>query len=399
LTDNSIALLAGLQKLKRIGLVKCAAITDYSLQALALPKQVLGTSGIWPNMLERLHLSYCNQLTVPGIRSMLINCPRLTHLSLTGVPDFLREDLVGFCRPPPQEFNPHQRDVFCVFSGPGVAKLRKHLAENYAPQGSEPMRDESDDEGMHDFDATSAQLFQQEHQPNHAYFMGAPHHPQSHQAQAHHIAQQLQYSLQQQQNHQQGHHHPGHAHNIQGVHQYQQHLHSLQYLQQQQHRNPEQQHFFQQLPPALGGPNVPSTPDPQDGPSTPNNQYMVPPAVATPFMTPDGFATAHLHAHPFTPRPLSANPMHNPFGTPAHGNSARGTPAPGTPALQAQNPFATGSSTHMHGLGIQQVVPHPPPMHPVVPAGNGGMLMGLGDDDEDDEDVVEDRSRRGVGAE
>ena len=27
------------------------------------------------------------------------------------------------------DFNEHQRNVFCVFSGPGVAKLRNHLNE------------------------------------------------------------------------------------------------------------------------------------------------------------------------------------------------------------------------------------------------------------------------------
>lgn len=32
---------------------------------------------------------------------MLINCPRLTHLSLTGVQEFLRDDLLSFCREAP----------------------------------------------------------------------------------------------------------------------------------------------------------------------------------------------------------------------------------------------------------------------------------------------------------
>ncbi len=69
---------------------------------------------------------------------------RLTHLSLTGVQAFLREDLIVFCREAPPglssppalcppslmtraEFNEHQRDVFCVFSGVGVARLRGYL--------------------------------------------------------------------------------------------------------------------------------------------------------------------------------------------------------------------------------------------------------------------------------
>lgn len=40
---------------------------------------------------------------------------------------FLREELLAFCREAPPEFNEHQRDVFCVFSGTGVARLREFL--------------------------------------------------------------------------------------------------------------------------------------------------------------------------------------------------------------------------------------------------------------------------------
>jgi F-box and leucine-rich repeat protein GRR1 len=64
LTDASVTQLATLPKLKRIGLVKCAAITDRSILALAKPKQV-GTGGpIAPSVLERVHLSYCTNLTL-----------------------------------------------------------------------------------------------------------------------------------------------------------------------------------------------------------------------------------------------------------------------------------------------------------------------------------------------
>lgn len=62
---------------------------------------------------------------------MLINCPRLTHLSLTGIHEFIRRDISEYCREPPPEFNDHQREVFCVFSGEGVHKLRDHLREKY----------------------------------------------------------------------------------------------------------------------------------------------------------------------------------------------------------------------------------------------------------------------------
>ena len=58
---------------------------------------------------------------------LLNSSPRLTHLSLTGIPTFLRDDLRHYSRPPPSEFSPHQSSIFCVFSGAGVAKLRGQL--------------------------------------------------------------------------------------------------------------------------------------------------------------------------------------------------------------------------------------------------------------------------------
>ncbi|KAK0662461.1 putative SCF E3 ubiquitin ligase complex F-box protein [Cercophora samala] len=140
LTDDSVMKLATLPKLKRIGLVKCAQITDASVIALAnanrrarLRKDAHGN--VIPNeyvsmshsSLERVHLSYCTNLTLKGILRLLKCCPRLTHLSLTGVAAFLRDDLEAFSREPPPGFTQHQRDVFCVFSGQGVVNLRKYL--------------------------------------------------------------------------------------------------------------------------------------------------------------------------------------------------------------------------------------------------------------------------------
>jgi F-box and leucine-rich repeat protein GRR1 len=71
---------------------------------------------------------------------------------LTGVQAFLRHDLEIFCRDAPLgltkphhpfvtlrfrsdillEFTPHQREVFCVFSGQGVIGLRRHLNDETA---------------------------------------------------------------------------------------------------------------------------------------------------------------------------------------------------------------------------------------------------------------------------
>ena len=64
LTDNSITQLATLPKLKRIGLVKCGNITDRSIYALAKPKQAVPGGPLAPSSLERVHLSYCTNLTL-----------------------------------------------------------------------------------------------------------------------------------------------------------------------------------------------------------------------------------------------------------------------------------------------------------------------------------------------
>lgn len=138
LTDDSVTQLATLPKLKRIGLVKCSGITDESIFALAKANQrhrqrrdaqgnPISNSYYSQSSLERVHLSYCTNLTLKGIIRLLNSCPRLTHLSLTGVQAFLREDLSAFCRDAPPEFTEHQRQVFLVFSGDGVKNLRRYL--------------------------------------------------------------------------------------------------------------------------------------------------------------------------------------------------------------------------------------------------------------------------------
>ncbi|KAK1622784.1 F-box domain-containing protein [Colletotrichum phormii] len=149
LTDDSVTKLAQLPKLKRIGLVKCSSITDESVFALARanhrPRARRDAHGnideYYSSSLERVHLSYCTNLTLKSIIKLLNYCPRLTHLSLTGVTAFLREEFAEFCRPPPPEFTDHQRGVFCVFSGVGVTKLRDYL--NTSPE-YEGLRDSPD---------------------------------------------------------------------------------------------------------------------------------------------------------------------------------------------------------------------------------------------------------------
>ncbi|EJF62777.1 RNI-like protein, partial [Dichomitus squalens LYAD-421 SS1] len=119
LTDMSVFELSTLQKLRRIGLVRVNNLTDQAIQAL----------GERHATLERIHLSYCDQISVMAIHYLLQKLPKLTHLSLTGIPAFRRAELQQFCRPPPSDFNTTQRAAFCVYSGKGVAELREFLAE------------------------------------------------------------------------------------------------------------------------------------------------------------------------------------------------------------------------------------------------------------------------------
>ncbi|KAI0326667.1 RNI-like protein [Cubamyces sp. BRFM 1775] len=122
LTDMSVFELSSLPKLRRIGLVRVNNLTDQAIQAL----------GDRHATLERIHLSYCDQISVMAIHFLLQKLPKLTHLSLTGIPAFRRPELQQFCRQPPAEFNSQQRAAFCVYSGHGVAALRDFLADLFA---------------------------------------------------------------------------------------------------------------------------------------------------------------------------------------------------------------------------------------------------------------------------
>ncbi|KAI5475375.1 F-box and leucine-rich repeat protein GRR1 [Pseudohyphozyma bogoriensis] len=117
LTDMSVSELAqNVPRLKRIGLVRVSNLTDEAIYSLFARRT-----------LERIHLSYCDNITVQAIHELLGSLDKLTHLSLTGVRAFLRADLQRWCRAPPKEFNSHQRASFCVYSGTGVQSLRRYL--------------------------------------------------------------------------------------------------------------------------------------------------------------------------------------------------------------------------------------------------------------------------------
>ncbi|KAF9211275.1 SCF ubiquitin ligase complex subunit [Podila verticillata] len=123
LTDATLFALAQLPKLRRIGLVKCSNITDHGLYALLVTK-------VLPQTLERVHLSYCVNLSDVAVAALVNQCCKLTHLSLTGVPAFMSPRYQIFCRSPPPEFTAYQRYVFCVFSGRGVRELRQSMQDH-----------------------------------------------------------------------------------------------------------------------------------------------------------------------------------------------------------------------------------------------------------------------------
>ena len=124
LSDSSITAISTLENLVQIGLVRLPNITDEAVFVLANRPT-----------LERIHLSYCENISVAAIAHLLDRVPRITHISLTGVTAF-RDDRLGLQdirRAPPAEFTEQQRAVFCVFSGQGVQDLRERLKTLYAP--------------------------------------------------------------------------------------------------------------------------------------------------------------------------------------------------------------------------------------------------------------------------
>lgn len=91
LTDMSVFELSALPKLRRVGLVRVNNLTDEAIYALAERHATL----------ERIHLSYCDQITVMAIHFLLQKLHKLTHLSLTGIPAFRNPELQRFCREAP----------------------------------------------------------------------------------------------------------------------------------------------------------------------------------------------------------------------------------------------------------------------------------------------------------
>jgi F-box and leucine-rich repeat protein GRR1 len=62
----------------------------------------------------------------------------LTHISLSAIPAFLRPEIQDLRRPVPEDFNEEQRNSFAVFSGSGVARLKRVLWALAAEQDGYP---------------------------------------------------------------------------------------------------------------------------------------------------------------------------------------------------------------------------------------------------------------------
>lgn len=88
----SVFELSALPKLRRVGLVRVNQLTDEAIYALAERHATL----------ERIHLSYCDQISVMAIHFLLLKLHKLTHLSLTGVTAFRQQELQQFCREAPK---------------------------------------------------------------------------------------------------------------------------------------------------------------------------------------------------------------------------------------------------------------------------------------------------------
>lgn len=156
LTNASVHALSALPKLRRIGLVKITNLTDDAVDYLTARAFTL----------ERVHLSYCERISVQAIHRLLQSLTKLTHLSLTDVNAFKRKDLRAFCRPAPSNFNETQRAQFCVYSGSGIENLRQYLAKKLSDFTMLPdADDEADSANLEDDDAVQGFSGQGTHPP------------------------------------------------------------------------------------------------------------------------------------------------------------------------------------------------------------------------------------------
>ncbi|KAF9464391.1 hypothetical protein BDZ94DRAFT_1162081 [Collybia nuda] len=117
LTDMSVFELAGLKDLRRLSLVRVHKLTDIAIFSLAEHATAL----------ERLHLSYCDRLSLDAIHLLLRKLEHLQHLTATGVPSFKKKGIHRFSDIPPMVYDQNQQAAFRVFSREGVIRLKNFL--------------------------------------------------------------------------------------------------------------------------------------------------------------------------------------------------------------------------------------------------------------------------------
>ena len=90
LSDMSVFELAELRSLQRLSLVRVHKLTDIAIFALA--EHAVG--------LERLHLSYCDHLSLDAVHLLLQKLNGLCHLTATGIPSMRRKGVQRFSESP-----------------------------------------------------------------------------------------------------------------------------------------------------------------------------------------------------------------------------------------------------------------------------------------------------------
>lgn len=99
-----VALATYLPKLRRIGLVKVRDLPGLTInqQVTNVTNTAIQSLAQRSATLERVHLSYCEKITVPAVAYLLNRLPHLTHLSVTGIAAFRTPELQQFCRMAPE---------------------------------------------------------------------------------------------------------------------------------------------------------------------------------------------------------------------------------------------------------------------------------------------------------
>jgi len=117
LTDMSVFELAGLSSLRRLSLVRVHKLTDNAVFFLAEHAPLL----------EHLHLSYCDRISLDAVHLLLKKLAELQRLTVTGMRSFKRKGVERFSDPPPHNYDRDQQAVFRVYSGENIMALRGFL--------------------------------------------------------------------------------------------------------------------------------------------------------------------------------------------------------------------------------------------------------------------------------